>query len=187
MLKYLNLNTKGFGMAVLLSSLTLALVASADLGAQRRTEDAIFGKPGAYGMAGCGLGSMIWGKKRGQIFAVTSNGVSSGQMFAITFGTSNCDAKSPSDSATLQRSRELFVAVNYAFLELEMASGQGKRLESFAGLMGCPMGSAFANMAQKNHPHFFGVSQRKPGKFVERVQNKIKSDAALSASCRLQA
>ena len=185
MLKYLNLSTKGFGMTVLLSSLTFALVSSADLGAQTRTEDAIFGKPGAYGIAGCGLGTVIWGKKRGQLFAATSN-LYSGQAFSITLGISNCDAKSP-DSAYLQKSREAFVAVNYGFLELEMASGQGKRLESFAGLMGCPMDSVFANMAQKNHLHFFGVSQSKPGKFVERVQNKIKSDAALSASCKIQA
>src|SRR6266545_2071443 len=46
----------------------------------------------SYGLAGCGLGSMLIGSKPGivQIFAATTNGSFGTQTFGITSGTSNC-------------------------------------------------------------------------------------------------
>src|SRR5262245_61167540 len=49
--------------------------------------------PGAYGQAGCGLGSMLFGKdnsKLMQVLAATTNGIGGNQSFAIPSGTSNC-------------------------------------------------------------------------------------------------
>lgn len=52
-----------------------------------------------YGMAGCGLGSMVVGKNGGQVTAGTTNGSSSNQYFGITTGTLNCIDDSASEVA----------------------------------------------------------------------------------------
>ena len=43
-----------------------------------------------YGMAGCGLGSMLFGDGGLQTSAATTNGIVANQSFGITSGTSNC-------------------------------------------------------------------------------------------------
>lgn len=43
-----------------------------------------------YGMAGCGLGSLVMGKDGGQILAATTNGTFYSQLFGITSETLNC-------------------------------------------------------------------------------------------------
>ena len=42
-----------------------------------------------YGIAGCGLGSVLFGTSGG-VFAYTTNSSSGNQVFGITSGTSNC-------------------------------------------------------------------------------------------------
>ena len=89
-----------------------------------------------YGMAGCGLGSIVIGPKPGiiQVFAATTNGSSYSQTFGITTGTSNCaDAKS---SAALMEQQD-FIANNLAPLSKEMAQGQGEILAAFTQTLGC--------------------------------------------------
>ncbi len=47
----------------------------------------------AYGMAGCGLGSILFGEtenRGGQILAATTNGIYGNGTFAMSSGTSNC-------------------------------------------------------------------------------------------------
>src|SRR5262245_5106900 len=90
-----------------------------------------------YGEAGCGLGSLIFGTQKGpvQILAATTNGTVNNQSFAITSGTSNCDAKGW-DFSKLEQ--EQFVANNFSGLAKEMASGEGEQLKALSGLLGCP-------------------------------------------------
>ena len=173
MLKSPNLLQIGVGAGILLAS--LIFLSPFGLSAKEKT----------YGLAGCGLGSIVMGPHGNQVFAGTTNGTSLNQAFGISSDTLNCDAKG--GAAYIKKSRENFVAVNYSFLELEMATGKGKRLESFAKLMGCPMEASFVGMAQKNHSLFFGVPKNKPGEFVKRVQREIKNDLVLSQSCSSQA
>src|ERR1700691_5435873 len=92
----------------------------------------------SYGEAGCGLGSLIFGTQKGgvQILAATTNGTVNNQSFAITSGTSNCDAQGY-DTSKLEQ--EQFVANNLSGLAKEMASGEGEQLTTLAGLLGCPM------------------------------------------------
>ena len=163
----------------------VTVICTVGLNAQEKLEKAVFGT-GNYGTAGCGLGSMLMGPGdgAGQIFAATTNNTSDSQIFGITTGTSNCDAVTP--TAYLQKRRETFVAVNYGQLQQEMASGRGKKIESFAALLGCSQLSAFAEMTQKNHVYFFEIPQKEPVKFIERVQSKIEANTALSSSCKVQ-
>jgi hypothetical protein len=85
-----------------------------------------------YGMAGCGLGSVLLGEKEGivQIFSATLNNISANQTFGMTSGTSNCD--SYKDMASIR-----FIEDNRANLESDVARGGGETLESLSKMMGC--------------------------------------------------
>jgi len=63
---------------------TICAVLALGLGASSAMAD-------SFGMAGCGLGSMlIQSNGKEQIFVATTNGSSGSQTFGITSGTSNC-------------------------------------------------------------------------------------------------
>lgn len=86
-----------------------------------------------YGMAGCGLGSIVFGQKPGmiQILAGTTNGLSGNQTFGISSGTLNCGESGKSAKA------EQFVDVNKVALENDMARGQGETLTALAQVLEC--------------------------------------------------
>ena len=86
-----------------------------------------------YGMAGCGLGSIVFGEKEGmvQVVAATLNSWTFGnQTWAMTSGTSNCD--SYKDMASIQ-----FIDANRYTLENDIVRGGGETLTSLTQLMGC--------------------------------------------------
>jgi hypothetical protein len=87
---------------------------------------------------GCGLGKKLWEGWKGQkqlapqLFMASTN-VSGSYTFAITSGTSGC-----SNDGTVWDSQKasLFIEINYASLEADMATGGGEHLASLAALMG---------------------------------------------------
>ena len=139
----------------------------------------------AYGMAGCGLGSMIIGPEPGivQIFAATTNGSTYNQTSGIITGTSNCET---GGAALRKQEQEIFVAVNKAVLEQEMAAGKGEKLDTFANLMGCPQTqtASFGNMTRKEFQKLSSVSDD-PAVFVKAVKDSINSDTSLSSACMI--
>jgi hypothetical protein len=86
-----------------------------------------------YGMAGCGLGSVVFGDKPGmiQIVAATLNAVSGNQTFGITFGTSNCG-----ESGKAARANQ-FIEVNKVALENDLSRGAGESIVALSEVMGC--------------------------------------------------
>lgn len=98
-----------------------------------------------YGAAGCGLGSIVIGTKKGmtQIFAATTNHTSASQTFGITTGTSNC--LPPGEMADL-RLQQSFVAANIAGLQTDIARGEGESLRAFSQTLGCT-DESFENVA----------------------------------------
>lgn len=125
---------------------------------------------GSYGMAGCGLGSLVI-KSNGiaQIFAATTNGTSYSQTLGITTGTSNC---TPGGAAFREHEQEVFVAVNFESLEKEMAAGKGEKLDAFSALMGCKSSAAFGSMARENYTSFF-ADDASPASLLAGVKSKI--------------
>ena len=99
---------------------------------------------GVYGVAGCGLGSLVFGKEEGamQIVAATLNGTGV-QTFGITTGTSNCGkglfAKAEVDS---------FIKSNAVALENDIARGQGETLATLNNMLGCQ--ASFGATLQQN-------------------------------------
>lgn len=104
------------------------------------------------GMAGCGLGSMIFdGNSTGtQILAATTNGTFGNQTFGITSGTSNCTS---GGVVKANKEQEAFVEANFESLQRDMAAGEGEFLSAFAGLLGCTEGAhaTLGSFAQSNY------------------------------------
>lgn len=90
----------------------------------------------AYGSAGCGLGSMVFGNEQGpiQILAATTNGTLGNQTFGMTTGTSNCGKGivNVSENSSLAR----FVENNMDNLAKDIARGNGESLNTLAELAG---------------------------------------------------
>src|SRR5688500_13970859 len=104
-----------------------------------------------YGMAGCGLGSLLFGgdsSKLMQILAATTNGTFGSQTFGITSGTSNCVS---AGVVRAEREQAAFAEVNFQDLKRNMAAGGGEYLASFATLLGCEdiAKPTFAKMRQE--------------------------------------
>jgi hypothetical protein len=87
-----------------------------------------------YGMAGCGLGSMLFGKQPGmmQVLAATTNGTFGSQTFGISTGTSNCTDMSPGPATS-----KAFIEGNREAVAKDIARGQGETISSLTSLAGC--------------------------------------------------
>jgi hypothetical protein len=137
-----------------------------------------------YGDAGCGLGSLIFGKQQGpvQILAATTNNTAGNQSFGVSSGTSNCDAKG-TDTAKLEQ--EQFIASNFSGLAKDMAVGQGEQLTVLAGLVGCPAAQQthFNTVAQQNYEAIFASDATTPVEILTAVKGAVLRDAELSATC----
>lgn len=137
-----------------------------------------------YADAGCGLGSMIFGKQSGpiQILAVTTNNTAGNQSFGISSGTSNCDAKG-FNTATIEQ--EQFVANNFASLAKDVAGGEGEQLAALAGLLGCPavQQPRFNTVAQQNYQTIFANDSATPAEIVTAAKAVVSRDTELSVTC----
>ena len=135
-----------------------------------------------YGMAGCGLGSVLMGSEGGQLSASTTNGSSFNQTFGITSGSSNC--LETSKAAALNAQQE-FMYNNYGLLAKEIAQGDGEALRAFANTFGCSkeIYSNFATKMQGSYSKIFSA----PGSMaaLSVVQGEIRDNTQLSQSCSL--
>lgn len=138
-----------------------------------------------YGMAGCGLGSLVFGDdntKFKQILAATTNGTFGSQTFGITSGTLNCTS---AGVVAANREQAAFAEVNFQDLKRNMAAGGGEYLTSFATLLGCDEAGkqSFAKMSQDKYEAILPSSKTTPMQMLGNVKAEIKASAALSASC----
>ncbi|MBI3605076.1 MAG: DUF3015 family protein [Nitrospirae bacterium] len=115
-----------------------------------------FAADGEYGAAGCGLGSLLFGKQPGfvQVFAATTNNSTYTNMFGITSGTSNCNKNTVFASNDRLNS---FVQNNLDNLAKEIAMGEGESLDTLAELMEIPVEekTAFNKNLQANFKSIF--------------------------------
>lgn len=104
-----------------------------------------------YGLAGCGLGSMLFGPEEGavQIFAGTTNGLAGNQTFGITVGTSNCDIPRMGQQAAA------FIENNKEVVRKEAARGEGETVTAISVLLNCKE-PALANDLRSQFDYYFG-------------------------------
>lgn len=133
-----------------------------------------------YGMAGCGVGSLVFSPNKGQLSASTTN-QSSGQIYSITTGTSNCVPDSP--AAALRLEQEIFMQVNMVGLQHEMATGQGEKISAFARLMGCPVAD-FGRYTRTNYKDLHTQTEN-PSKFLDLLREKVATDKKLAKACNV--
>ncbi len=102
-----------------------------------------------YGDAGCGLGSVIFGRTSGftQVFASTTNGTAGNQTFGISSGTSNCGG--------LGKEAVAFIEVNKASLQNDISKGYGETVTSLSEIYGCKKSEQFGKTLQSNYKAIF--------------------------------
>jgi Protein of unknown function (DUF3015) len=137
-----------------------------------------------YGMAGCGLGSVLFGRDNSvlmQVLAATVNGTGV-QTFGITSGTSNCVS---GGVVKAEREQAAFAEVNFQDLKRNMAAGGGEFLTSFSTLLGCEDSAkpAFFKMSQNRYESILPSENATPMQLLAGIKAQIKSDAHLAVAC----
>lgn len=132
-----------------------------------------------YGLAGCGLGSIVMGKSGNQILAATTNATSYSQLGGITTGTSNC---SDDGVALGEMEKHYFVDANIESLMQEMAQGSGENLEAMASLYGCTS-EEFGTSMHANYGTLFPSATVDSEALLSNVDKVMESDAVLQKAC----
>ncbi len=140
-------------------------------------------KSAPYGMAGCGLGSLIIKShtKGAQSTAATTNGLYYNNLFAITSGTSNC-VDTDTESAAVER--EVYISANLASLSKEAAQGEGRHLLAFADVLGCAGDQSypqFVKVSQEQHQAIFNSED--PQTVLNSYMSALKSNSLLKTAC----
>ena len=117
-----------------------------------------------YGDAGCGLGNVIFGSKKAQISAATTNGSSYTQLFGMTSGTSNCG---PSVFSSAEA--KAFIDNNAVALENDVVRGQGETLATLSKLMGCDE-SVLSSSLKNNYKVIYTEKAQSSQKVLETAQ-----------------
>lgn len=130
-------------------------------------------KAATYGMAGCGLGAMVWKDEPGmiQIVAATVNNAISPQTSAITSGTSGC-YEGAGSSAQLN-----YIETNKVALKEDAARGQGETLHGLMTLMGCSNAQELNFEIKNNYNTIFSQDNAKS------ILNAIQSNSTVQKSC----
>ena len=140
-------------------------------------------KTAPYGMAGCGLGSLIMktNSKGAQSSAATTNGYTYTTLFGILSGTSNCV---DTDSETAAVEREVYISANLASLSKEAAQGEGRHLLAFADVLGCAGEESypqFVKVSQEQHQAIFNSED--PQAVLNSYISAVKSNSQLKTEC----
>ena len=128
-----------------------------------------------YGMAGCGLGNVLFDKNV-QVLAATTNYSSFSQTFGISSGTSNCVTASE-QTAMIKN----FIEANYESLVTDMAKGQGDSVKTLSSFYGCNADT----FATELKTRYEAVTPKKENatQFMVNINNAIEDSKALSANC----
>ena len=167
-------------LAVAIAAALLASPALADAKKEaQRTKQAIQGS-GAYGLAGCGLGSMVFGREPGfvQVLAATTNNVIFPQTFAITTGTSNCQPGAFS-AGTLN-----FVEANREALAKDVSRGEGEGIGALTVINACRDSREVGAALQRKFKLIFPSEQATSGEITAAILETLHSDKALGCGAK---
>jgi len=139
-----------------------------------------FSRP--YGMAGCGLGSIVMGKSGSQIFAATTNNTGYNQLFGITSGTSNCLDGSENQVASKS---DLFINANRLAVQMDIARGSGETVSGLSQILGCSNSSQFGQAMQKNYKQIFINEKSVTNEITDSIITIIQNDSDLMQQCQL--
>jgi hypothetical protein len=137
------------------------------------TKSALKGS-GAYGTAGCGLGSLAFGSQQGpiQIIAATLNGTGI-QTFGITTGTSNCG------SGVMASGTRNFVEANREALAKDMSRGQGETIGALTWMAGCGNSQAVGAALQQSYSTIIPSEKASSQEIADKLLETLKADKSL--------
>lgn len=135
-----------------------------------------------YGMAGCGLGSLVMGKDGGQILAATTNGTFYSQLFGITSETLNCVDDNISQVA---HNSDVYIQFNKFALQGDIAQGQGETLAAYTEIMGCKNSAQVSGLLKSNYETIFSKGNSTPNEITDSIITVIQSDDQIAQSCQL--
>lgn len=137
---------------------------------------------GENNIGACGWGSKLFEGQSGiapQVLAVTTNGTSGNQTFAITSGTSGCTQ----DGAVSSNWRTaMFIDGNKQKLARDMSVGSGEALDSLAHLIGVDSQdrAAFNRVAKDNLERIFPSDEVATQQVVVALREVMAADARLA-------
>jgi hypothetical protein len=140
---------------------------------------------GYYGMAGCGLGSVLFGEtesRGGQILAATTNGLYSNNTFGVSSGTSNC-VPDQASSAAVKKNMKLFVSANREALANDIVKSNGETIVTLGNIMGCSDTNYLGSKLQSRYENIF--NSKKDSKVASNVYKTVSSDRYLVENCKL--
>lgn len=169
---------KGLFRVIVLMALIMPVAfanAQAKRGKKKPMSEEMSGQ--GYGVAGCGLGSIVFGPKTGwvQIVAATLNGTGV-QTFGITTGTSNCDM---GEGGLFAAS---FIESNREVVTKEFARGRGETVDSLAYILRCNDTQVFGDKMKENYGKILenGIDSYET---TRRIMKTIESTPELKSSC----
>ena len=126
-----------------------------------------------YGMAGCGLGSLVFKDEPGktQIAAATTNNLVSPQTSAITSGTSGCYENTDSQAQVN------YIETNKVSLKSDIARGNGETLDGLMTMLGCKESNAVKMDIKNNYKNIFNSENTKD------IFHAIKNTQSVKNSC----
>ena len=130
----------------------------------------------------CGWGSKVFDGQSGiapQVLAVTTNGTSGNQTFAITSGTSGC-TQDGTVSSTWETA--MFIDGNKNALARDTAAGQGETLDALAQLIGVDAQDkgAFARLTQENFVRIFPSNDVTAAEIQVSLREVVAANAQLA-------
>lgn len=130
---------------------------------------------GAYGTAGCGLGSLVFGNQQGaiQILAATTNGTFGSQTFGITTGTSNCGP------GLFAMGTKNFVEANREVLAKDISRGEGEAIGALAVINRCEDSARIAVALQRNFSVIFPSESASTENVTAAILKTLHEDPAL--------
>jgi hypothetical protein len=130
---------------------------------------------GKYGLAGCGLGSMVFENQPGgvQILAATTNGTSGNQTFGITSGTSNCGA------SAFASGTKNFVDANREAVAKDISRGQGEAIGAITQINMCADSSAVGSALQKRFGQIFPSADVSSDVVTAEILKTLHADKSL--------
>jgi hypothetical protein len=125
-----------------------------------------------YGMAGCGLGTLVFKDQPGkiQIVAATLNNLIVPQTSAITTGSSNCYEASASEAANH------YIESNGEALQKDISQGQGETLTGLLTIWGCGNVDQVGAALQSNYQRIYDSSNRTNVELGNNLKNIIRQN-----------
>ena len=126
-----------------------------------------------YGMAGCGIGGLVFNDQPGtiQIVAATLNNLISPQTSAITSGTSGCYETGGAQAQVN------YIETNKISLKSDIARGNGETLDGLMTMLGCKETNAVKVDIKNNYNNIFNTENT--GEIFE----AIKKNESVQKSC----